>query len=166
MECWAIARCVRFGSLTALGDLATPWAARSWPVQLAHLGKPDATIVPLTVCFRIPRAVLALSDRLLDHLDTDVPRARSLRLAAPCASAARRPRRPACARPSTRPVSPLPPGSPSSPPLSKGLEYDHVVAVEPAAIAEAEPRGLNRLYVVLTRAVSRLDVVHARALPW
>ncbi|WP_157881004.1 hypothetical protein [Streptomyces griseoruber] len=28
------------------------------------------------------------------------------------------------------------------------------------------PRGLNRLYVVLTRAVSRLDVVHARALPW
>ncbi|KUN76530.1 ATP-binding domain-containing protein [Streptomyces griseoruber] len=51
-------------------------------------------------------------------------------------------------------------------PLVKGLEYDHVVAVEPAAIAEAEPRGLNRLYVVLTRAVSRLDVVHARALPW
>lgn len=50
--------------------------------------------------------------------------------------------------------------------LTKGLEYDHVVAVEPAAIAEAEERGLHRLYVVLTRAVSRLDVVHARPLPW
>jgi DNA helicase IV len=50
--------------------------------------------------------------------------------------------------------------------LVKGLEYDHVVAVEPVAIAEAEPCGLNRLYVVLTRVVSRLDVVHARALPW
>ncbi|MEU6259043.1 AAA family ATPase [Streptomyces sp. NPDC047043] len=50
--------------------------------------------------------------------------------------------------------------------LVKGLEYDHVVAVEPAAIAEAEERGLHRLYVVLTRAVSRLDVVHGRPLPF
>ncbi|MEJ3748294.1 AAA family ATPase [Actinomycetes bacterium KLBMP 9797] len=44
--------------------------------------------------------------------------------------------------------------------LAKGLEYDHVVAVDPARIVAAEPRGLNRLYVVLTRAVSRLAVVH------
>jgi hypothetical protein len=29
----------------------------------------------------------------------------------------------------------------------------------------AEPRGLNRLYVVLTRAVSRLAIVHAAPLP-
>ncbi|MFG2653219.1 HelD family protein [Streptomyces sp. NPDC048436] len=50
--------------------------------------------------------------------------------------------------------------------VAKGLEYDHVVAVEPAAIAEAESRGASRLYVVLTRAVSRLDVLHSRALPW
>ena len=49
--------------------------------------------------------------------------------------------------------------------LAKGLEYDHVIAVEPAEIVSAEPRGLNRLYVVLTRAVSRLDVLHARDLP-
>ncbi|MCT2589409.1 AAA family ATPase [Streptomyces sp. N2-109] len=48
---------------------------------------------------------------------------------------------------------------------AKGLEYDHVVVVEPAAIVEAEPRGLNRLYVVLTRAVSRLDILHRRPLP-
>jgi DNA helicase IV len=50
--------------------------------------------------------------------------------------------------------------------LVKGLEYDHVVAVEPAAIAEAEERGLHRLYVVLTRAVSRLEVVRSRPLPF
>jgi DNA helicase IV len=49
--------------------------------------------------------------------------------------------------------------------VAKGLEYDHVVVVEPQDIVDAEPRGLNRLYVVLTRAVSRLDVVHARPLP-
>ncbi|MEV6804101.1 AAA family ATPase [Streptomyces sp. NPDC051132] len=50
--------------------------------------------------------------------------------------------------------------------MVKGLEYDHVVAVEPAAVVGAEERGAHRLYVVLTRAVSRLDVVHARPLPF
>jgi hypothetical protein len=49
--------------------------------------------------------------------------------------------------------------------LAKGLEYDHVIVVEPAEIVAAEARGLNRLFVVLTRAVSRLDVIHARPLP-
>jgi DNA helicase IV len=49
--------------------------------------------------------------------------------------------------------------------LAKGLEYDHVIVVEPAAIVAAEPRGLHRLYVVLTRAVSRLTVLHSHPLP-
>jgi DNA helicase IV len=49
--------------------------------------------------------------------------------------------------------------------LAKGLEFDHVIVVEPAAIARAEARGLQRLYVALTRAVSRLTVVHAEPLP-
>jgi hypothetical protein len=49
--------------------------------------------------------------------------------------------------------------------LAKGLEYDQVLVLEPAEIVAAEPRGLRRLYVVLTRAVSRLHVVHSAALP-
>jgi DNA helicase IV len=49
--------------------------------------------------------------------------------------------------------------------LVKGLEFDHVVVVEPAAIVAAEPRGLHRLYVVLTRAVSSLVVLHRGDLP-
>ncbi len=49
--------------------------------------------------------------------------------------------------------------------LVKGLEFDHVIVVEPAAIAAAEARGLQRLYVALTRAVSRLTVLHAEPLP-
>jgi hypothetical protein len=49
--------------------------------------------------------------------------------------------------------------------LAKGLEYDHVIVVEPRHIVEAEPRGLHRLYVVLTRAVSRLSVLHSKPLP-
>ena len=52
--------------------------------------------------------------------------------------------------------------------LAKGLEYDHVVLVEPAAIVAAEPdrvTGLRRLYVCLTRAVSSLVVLHDEPLP-
>ncbi|HWS35910.1 MAG TPA: ATP-binding domain-containing protein, partial [Actinoplanes sp.] len=43
--------------------------------------------------------------------------------------------------------------------LAKGLEFDHVIVAGPDEIVAAEPRGLNRLYVVLTRAVSRLDIL-------
>ncbi len=49
--------------------------------------------------------------------------------------------------------------------LCKGLEFDWVVVVEPADLVAAEPRGLSRLYVALTRAVSGLTVVHRRPLP-
>jgi DNA helicase IV len=49
--------------------------------------------------------------------------------------------------------------------LAKGLEFDAVVVVDPAAIVAAEPRGLHRLYVVLTRAVSALVVLHRGDLP-
>ncbi|HUJ07331.1 MAG TPA: ATP-binding domain-containing protein [Streptosporangiaceae bacterium] len=49
--------------------------------------------------------------------------------------------------------------------LAKGLEFDHVIVVEPGRIAAAETSGLQRLYVALTRAVSRLTVLHADPLP-
>jgi len=51
---------------------------------------------------------------------------------------------------------------------AKGLEFDSVVLVEPAAIVAGEATratGLRRLYVVLTRAVSRLAVLHDEPLP-
>jgi DNA helicase IV len=52
--------------------------------------------------------------------------------------------------------------------LTKGLEFDHVVLLEPAEIVAGEPdqvTGLRRLYVCLTRAVTSLIVVHAVDLP-
>jgi DNA helicase IV len=49
--------------------------------------------------------------------------------------------------------------------IVKGLEFDHVIVVEPGRIVAAEARGLQRLYVALTRAVSRLTVLHADPLP-
>ncbi|MEV3967878.1 AAA family ATPase [Streptomyces sp. NPDC050698] len=204
MECRAIARRARFGSLTVLGDLAqgtTPWAARSWHTVLTHLGKPDAAVVALTTGFRVPKAVVGLANRLLERLDVDVPPARSLRgdgelrmrettldgvpgaVVAAVEDALGRegsvgivaadadvPRLRAALEAAGIPAAgPDEPGArislvPAS--VVKGLEYDHVVAVEPAAIAEAEERGLHRLYVVLTRAVSRLEVVHGRQVPF
>jgi hypothetical protein len=49
--------------------------------------------------------------------------------------------------------------------LAKGLEFDHVILAEPSRIATGEAYGLRRLYVALTRAVSRLTVFHAEPLP-
>lgn len=203
MECRAIARRAPFGSVTVLGDLAqgtTPWAARSWGTVLRHLGKPDAAVVPLTTGFRVPGAVLALANRLLERLDVEVPEARSLRgdgelrfreaggdLPGAVVGAVRD----ALGREGSVGVvaadgdvgrvraalgaAGIQVGGADelgarvavvSASVVKGLEYDHVVAVEPAAIVEAEERGLHRLYVVVTRAVAGLEVVHGRPLPW
>jgi len=52
-----------------------------------------------------------------------------------------------------------------TPRQAKGLEFDHVVVVEPAAIADEGDRGLRELYVALTRPTKTLVVVHARQLP-
>lgn len=52
--------------------------------------------------------------------------------------------------------------------LAKGLEFDHVVLLEPADIVAGEPdrvTGLRRLYVCLTRPVTSLVVVYAAELP-
>lgn len=194
MQCRAIARRADFGSLTVLGDLAqgtTPWAARDWAEQLAHLGRKSVPVVALTAGFRVPAGVVALANRLLDALDVDVPPGRSLRrdgevavrevrdvregvvgavraaltregsigvIATERAADGLRAALDAAGLAAPR-VTVLPAT------LAKGLEYDHVVVAEPADIVAAEPRGLNRLYVVLTRAVSRLDVLHTRPLP-
>ncbi|MFD4356429.1 HelD family protein [Nocardia sp. NPDC058518] len=48
---------------------------------------------------------------------------------------------------------------------AKGLEFDRVYLVEPQAILDESPRGLNDLYVALTRATQRLAVVHTEKLP-
>lgn len=41
----------------------------------------------------------------------------------------------------------------------KGLEFDHVVVVEPARIVEASPQGWQDLYVAVTRATQTLTVI-------
>jgi DNA helicase IV len=52
------------------------------------------------------------------------------------------------------------------PPLAtKGLEFDAVLVVEPARVVAESPSGKGLLYVVLTRAVQHLTVLHAEPLP-
>jgi DNA helicase IV len=48
---------------------------------------------------------------------------------------------------------------------AKGLEFDTVVLVEPAAILAESSRGINDLYVALSRPTRRLHVVHRDPLP-
>jgi DNA helicase IV len=190
MQCRALARRSVHGSVTVLGDLAqgtSPWAASDWPEQMAHLGKAGSPVEALTTGFRVPAAVLAFANRLLPGLPVTAPPTRSLRTdgtlricqAADLTSATvaavdaalehegsigviaveTRLADLSTAVPADRRVTLLPAV------LAKGLEFDHVIVVEPDDIVRAEPRGLNRLYVVLTRAVSRLDVLHSRPLP-
>ena len=67
----ALARRSSTGSLTVLGDLAqatTPWASRTWPEALTHLGKPDAHVEELTQGFRVPLDVIEYAARLLPHI--------------------------------------------------------------------------------------------------
>ena len=45
---------------------------------------------------------------------------------------------------------------------AKGLEFDHVIVVEPALVAERE-QGLRELYVALTRPTTTLVVLYASA---
>lgn len=47
----------------------------------------------------------------------------------------------------------------------KGLEFDGVLLVEPAAIVAEGARGVNDLYVAMTRPTRRLHVAHAGGLP-
>jgi hypothetical protein len=51
------------------------------------------------------------------------------------------------------------------PTSAKGLEFDHVIVVEPSAMVSADRAGLRLLYVTITRTTKTLTIVHAEALP-
>ena len=48
---------------------------------------------------------------------------------------------------------------------AKGLEFDCVLIADPAGLLAESPRGLNDLYVALTRATQQVGVVHVGPLP-
>ena len=51
------------------------------------------------------------------------------------------------------------------PTSAKGLEFDHVVVVEPSKLVTADRAGLRLLYVTITRTTRSLAIVHTQSLP-
>ncbi len=179
------------GSATVVGDLAqatTAWSQRSWDDVVGALGIGHHRYEELTVGYRTPAPILDLANRLLPDAAPDVTPARSIRetgeepelraVAGPdeVAAAVRAVVDEEAGRPGTLAV--VAPASlvgalgeaagtgPVLTPLEvKGLEFDVVVVVEPAAIVRAEPAGARALFVALSRPTRRLVVVHAEPLP-
>ena len=48
---------------------------------------------------------------------------------------------------------------------AKGLEFDHVIVVEPGAWVDETEEGYQLLYVALTRPTKTLVIAHSGALP-
>ncbi|WP_433341053.1 HelD family protein [Streptomyces sp. CA-253872] len=177
-----------------LAQGTTPWAARDWPTHLAHLGRPGTEYTELATGYRVPGSVLALANQLLPRIAPTLLPPRSLR-AEPTAltttriaddtpyvavlteavhAALERPGTVAVLCAEEAPVravldvrGPAPTNRLTVVPahLAKGLEFDHVVLLDPAAIRASAPRGEQLLYVALTRAVTSLHVLHRGTSP-
>jgi DNA helicase IV len=182
MQLRMVARRARDGALTILGDVAQGTGAvryDDWAQMLPHLPRPEeAAVEELRHAYRVPREIMDVALPLLETIAPDVappiayrtgaerpvvrrveaerllPEAFRAAAAAPDGLlAVIVPDELAGAAPSDELVPVLTPRE------AKGLEFDHVVVVEPAAI---EPR---ELYVALTRPTKSLTVLHARPLP-
>ena len=191
MQLRMVARRAAAASVTILGDIAQatgPVVHDGWQDVLEHLPG-AAEIEELRHAYRVPAEIMELALPLLDRIapDVDAPLAFRTGATAPhvervpeaelVASALRRALDlaredgllavilPEQLVPDVMAHSAYDDGIPLlSPRRAKGLEFDHVVVVEPALIAEGET-GLRELYVALTRPTQTLVVVHARPLP-
>jgi hypothetical protein len=173
MECRMIARRSEHASMTVVGDLGQathPLAVASWPELIDRLGRREARTLELNTGYRVPSVIADYAARALAPGLTPtrsyrpggsltVRRVQDIE-AAVRAELADVPADATVAVIATALNQPFLPAA-----LVKGLEFDHVIVVEPAAIVAAEPRGLNRLYVALTRAVASLVVLHTGPLP-
>jgi DNA helicase IV len=182
------------GTFTILGDMAQatgPVPYGQWSEVTSQLpGGGRAEVEELRHAYRVPREIMALALPLLEHIapDVDPPVAyragadppRTVRADAPLDVAFAEAARLAgdegllavIAPPSLRGdaeaslfdetrITVLTPRE------AKGMEFDHVIVVEPASIVEESVggTGLRELYVALTRPTTTLVIVHARPLP-
>jgi hypothetical protein len=192
MQLRMVSRRAQDGSLTILGDVAQATGAitySSWSEVLPHLPHGDeAAVEELRHAYRVPREIMDVALPLLETIAPEVAPPISYRTgAAPptfrrvgedrlLTEAFHEAERLARAGGLLALIVPdellgsIEPGDLwdgvplLTPRQAKGLEFDHVVVVEPALIA-AHEQGLRELYVALTRPTKTLVVVHARELP-
>jgi DNA helicase IV len=185
------------GAFTILGDVAQatgPVAYARWDELLGYLpGGEDAEIEELRHAYRVPREIMSLALPLLEHIAPDVEPPVAYRSGAepptivhdelPLERAFAEAARLAGAEGLLAVIAPqslrgdvvAAPGSifddsrisVLTPREAKGMEFDHVIVVEPALIVTESSggQGLKELYVALTRPTTTLVVVHARPLP-
>ncbi|MBO4165339.1 HelD family protein [Micromonospora antibiotica] len=168
MECRMIARRAEYASMTIVGDLGQathPLACGSWPELVQRLGKRTARTLDLPTGYRVPEVIADFAARALPP---GIAPTRSFRPGGSLEIRRVDDLAAAVAGETGTVIAPdhladalhaVPVGQ------VKGLEYDRVVLVEPADIVAAEPRGMNRLYVALTRAVGELVILHSKPLP-
>ncbi|WP_309222776.1 UvrD-helicase domain-containing protein [Micromonospora sp. CP22] len=168
MECRMIARRAAHASMTIVGDLGQathPLAAGSWPELVRQLGKRGARMLDLPTGYRVPQVIADFAARALAP---GIAPTRSFRPGGSLTIRQVDDLRAALAAETGAIIAPdAIADSLGAIPVTqvKGLEYDRVVLVEPADIVAAEPRGMNRLYVALTRAVAELVILHTKPLP-
>ena len=168
MECRMIARRAEYASMTIVGDLGQathPLAAGSWPELLP--GSAGATPGRWN-CAPDTGYPEVIADFAARALPPGIAPTRSYRPGGRLA--VRRGRRPGRGggpgdRDGHRPRPPgrRPARDPGQSGQGPGVRPGGVV--EPADIVAAEPRGMNRLYVALTRAVGELVILHRKPLP-
>lgn len=168
MECRMIARRAAHASMTIVGDLGQathPLAVESWPELVQRLGKRDVRTLDLPTGYRVPQVI---ADFAAKALAPGIEPTRSFRPGGTLEIRQVDDLAAAIAHESGAIIAPDDlAASLNAIPVSqiKGLEYDRVVLVEPADIVAAEPRGMSRLYVALTRAVAELVILHTKPLP-
>jgi DNA helicase IV len=192
MQLRMIGRRARSGALTILGDVAQgtgPVAYGRWEDVLPHLPRgDDAAVEELRHAYRVPREIMELALPLLHEIapELETPVAYRTGAAPPeirrvepdhLLAEAYRAAAQLCREEGLLALivpddlaegaggGDLYDGLPVLTPRQvKGLEFDHVIVVEPALIAEKQ-QGLRELFVALTRPTKTLVVVHARPLP-
>jgi len=195
MQLYAISRRSVDGSLTILGDVAQatgPVVYRGWRELEPYLPEgAEVSIEELRHAYRVPAEIMELALPLLDVIAPDMERPLAYRrggelprlvLVADAELVPVALREAAALAELDGLVAVIVPRALApdasggdvfdelvvpvlTPRQAKGLEFDHVVVVEPAAIAGEGAGGLRELYVALTRPTRTLVVVHARPLP-
>ncbi|WPF67263.1 MULTISPECIES: HelD family protein [unclassified Corynebacterium] len=142
--------------MTLVGDIAqtgSPAGVDSWAETLEPFVGGRFRHHGLSVNYRTPVEIMEVAARVLRRIAPEATPATAIRESGfPVRHTAEVPERPEDGR-SWVVITP------ENVSESKGLEYDHVVVVNPQAIVDASPQGWQNLYVAITRATQTLTIV-------